>query len=145
MTGKSRAAVLIGREKLEIQDFGLPVIGPDDGLLRVEAAGICGSDWAQYLGTLTAMPEIYPVIPGHEIVGRIHEVGESAASRWGVSVGDLVAVGMSIPGRGVYGLSFSTDSAGEFSELSPAKAASALVSGSETSSGVAAAFSSTAT
>src|SRR5439155_22719047 len=100
----SRAAVLVAPERLELQDFPVPGVGDDDAILRVEAAGICGSDWAQYQGTLAAMPAVYPIIPGHEIAGTIHEIGEKAAVRWGVRPGDLVVIGMTIPGRGVYGL-----------------------------------------
>jgi 2-desacetyl-2-hydroxyethyl bacteriochlorophyllide A dehydrogenase len=107
--GRSRAAVLVGPKRLEVEEFALPAIGREDGLLMVEAAGICGSDWAQYLGTQTSMPIVYPIIPGHEIVGRIDRIGSEAASRWGVREGDRVAVGMQIGTRGVYGLSFSTD------------------------------------
>ena len=39
-----RAAVQTGPRRIEIQEFPRPVTGPDDGLLRVEACGICGSD-----------------------------------------------------------------------------------------------------
>src|SRR5207253_2767783 len=34
----------------------------------------------------------YPVIPGHEPLGIIEEIGRSAAARWGVGEGDRVAV-----------------------------------------------------
>ena len=33
-----------------------------------------------------------PVIPGHETVGTIESIGEVAALKWGVGVGDCVAV-----------------------------------------------------
>ncbi len=105
---KSRAAVLVDAKRLELQEFPLPKVGPNDGLLKVEAAGICGSDWDQYEGTSKALPAIYPIVPGHEIVGRIQEIGDNAASKWGVQPGDLVAVGMMIAGRGIYGLTEST-------------------------------------
>jgi threonine dehydrogenase-like Zn-dependent dehydrogenase len=113
LSHQSVAAVLVAPEQFELQEFPLPTVGDDDGLLKVEAAGICGSDWAQFQGKSTGLPPVYPIIPGHEIVGRIHQVGERAASRWGVEVGDLVAVGMTIPGASlssptVYGLTQST-------------------------------------
>jgi threonine dehydrogenase-like Zn-dependent dehydrogenase len=58
-------------------------------VLRLEACGICGSDYEQFEGQLrTPMP----VIPGHEPLGVIARIGDRAARRWGVDVGDRVAV-----------------------------------------------------
>ena len=48
-------------------------------------------DVEQYRGHLVR-PGMFPLIPGHEPLGVIEEVGERAAQRWGVSVGDRVAV-----------------------------------------------------
>jgi threonine dehydrogenase-like Zn-dependent dehydrogenase len=75
--------------KLEPRDLPLPEIGADDALMRVEACGICGSDYEQFEGTLRVP---LPVIPGHEPLGVIEQIGERAARRWGVDVGDRVAV-----------------------------------------------------
>jgi threonine dehydrogenase-like Zn-dependent dehydrogenase len=66
----------------------------DDALLRVEACGICGSDYEQYEGALKVP---YPVIPGHEPVGVIEAIGARAADRWGVAKGDRVAVEALLP------------------------------------------------
>lgn len=85
----SRAMVLTDVRRLELQTFPLPKIGEDDGLLRMEVCGICGSDYEQYNGDFSAR---FPVIPGHEPVGRIAALGERARVKWGVDVGDLVAV-----------------------------------------------------
>jgi threonine dehydrogenase-like Zn-dependent dehydrogenase len=74
---------------LEPRDLPIPEIGADDALLRVEACGICGSDYEQFEGLLrTPMP----VVPGHEPLGVIEKIGDAAAARWGVDVGDRVAV-----------------------------------------------------
>src|SRR5947209_1402912 len=97
MAERVRAAVQIGPGKIEIQDFARPVTGPDDGLLRVEVNGICGSDVEMFRGTLGRGR--YPVIPGHEPVGLIEEVGERAARRWGVAPGDRVALEVIVPCR----------------------------------------------
>ena len=85
----ARAMVLTGVRQLELQTFPLPQIGPDDGLLRMEVCGICGSDYEQYNGEFSPR---FPTIPGHEPVGRIAALGDRARERWGVEVGDLVAV-----------------------------------------------------
>jgi 2-desacetyl-2-hydroxyethyl bacteriochlorophyllide A dehydrogenase len=72
-----------------MRELPLPDIGAEDALLRVEACGICGSDYEQYEG---ALPAKYPVIPGHEPVGRIDQIGDVAAELWGVRKGDRVCV-----------------------------------------------------
>src|SRR3989442_7397879 len=89
-----RAVVLMKPKTLEAREFPRPAIGADDALLRIEACGICDSDYEQYEG---AQPQHedhtpYPVIPGPEPLGVIEEVGRQAAARWGVSEGDRVAV-----------------------------------------------------
>lgn len=85
----ARAMVLTGARQLELQSFPILEIGPDDGLLRMEVCGICGSDYEQYNGEFSAR---FPVIPGHEPVGRIAALGDRARERWAVDVGDLVSV-----------------------------------------------------
>ncbi len=40
-----RAAVLVKPRTLEAREFARPAIGLDDALLRIEACGICGSDY----------------------------------------------------------------------------------------------------
>ena len=67
----------------------LPELGDDDGLLRVEACGLCGTDHEQYTGALNPG---FAFVPGHEIVGVVEDVGPAAADRWAVEVGDRVAV-----------------------------------------------------
>lgn len=85
----ARALVLTAPRTFEARDYELPVIGEDDGLLRVEACGCCGTDHEQYTGELHPG---YAFVPGHETVGTVVEVGPRAAERWGVRRGDRVAV-----------------------------------------------------
>lgn len=91
MTTKSKAAVLISERTFEIQEFDLPEIGTDDALLRIEATGMCGSDVEVFDGAVSSLLT-FPLIPGHEPIGTIAEIGADAARRWGVNVGDRVAV-----------------------------------------------------
>lgn len=86
---KSLAMVQTGAHTLERMDLPVPDITADTALLRVEACGICGSDYEQYEGVLN-MP--MNVIPGHEPIGFIEAIGDNAARRWKVNVGDRVAV-----------------------------------------------------
>lgn len=87
---ESRAAVQVGDRAIELWTMPVPeVLGDDEALLAVEGSGMCGSDWRQYKGELLPC---YPVINGHEIVGRIARIGQLASARTGVGVGDRVAV-----------------------------------------------------
>jgi alcohol dehydrogenase len=84
-----RALVLVAPRQLVSRDLALPETGDDDGLLRVEACGLCGTDHEEFTGELFAG---FPFVPGHESVGVVERVGRRAAARWGVRVGDRVAV-----------------------------------------------------
>lgn len=90
----SRAIVQEGPRRLVLRDLPLPEIDADSALLRIEACGICGSDAEQYAGLL---PVPFPVVPGHEPLGVIAAIGDRAARRWSVDVGDRVAVEAPIP------------------------------------------------
>jgi threonine dehydrogenase-like Zn-dependent dehydrogenase len=89
-----RAAVLVKPKTLEAREFARPAIGADDALLRIEACGICGSDYEQYEGAQPLHEDYtpYPVIPGHEPLGVIEEIGARARARWNIREGDRVAV-----------------------------------------------------
>ena len=91
---KTRAIVQLGPRQLEMRDFPIPEINDDGALLRIEACGICGSDAEQYAGVIKVP---WPLIPGHEPLGIIEKIGDRAAKRWGVDVGDRVAVETLIP------------------------------------------------
>jgi alcohol dehydrogenase len=92
------AAVLTGPRTFELREFPLPEIGEDDGLLRVEANGLCGTDYDQYLCELNLGPfGKPPIIPGHEMIGWIEKVGPKAARTWNVREGDRVCVKAPLP------------------------------------------------
>ena len=89
------AAVTPAPLRTELRRLPVPEIGADDGLLQVEACGLCGTDWDFY--TRRRGAHLGPLILGHEIVGRIVAVGEDAARRWRVRSGDRVAVEEFLP------------------------------------------------
>ncbi len=98
MAEQAHAAVLTEPRKFEYRDFDIPEIGSEDGLLRVEAAGLCGTDYEQFAGHLEGTRwDVRPVIPGHEILGFVERVGRDAAKLWNVKEGDRVTVESSIP------------------------------------------------
>jgi alcohol dehydrogenase len=83
------ALVLEAPRSLVRRRFGVPDVGEDDAVLRVEACGLCGTHHELYTGALTPG---FPFVPGHETVGTIESIGPAAAERWAVDVGDRVAV-----------------------------------------------------
>ena len=89
-----RAAVLVAPDTFELRNLPRPAVTPEGGLVAVEACGICGTDLKIASGAVAAP---LPLILGHEIVGRISELGAEAAARRGLAVGDRVLVESSLP------------------------------------------------
>ena len=84
----------------------VPVPEPRLGevIVQVEACGICASDVKCFYGN----PSIWgdatrpryvqpPVVPGHEFVGRVVALGEGAAERFGLQVGDRAIAEQIVP------------------------------------------------
>lgn len=86
---KTLAMVQTAPRRLERRDIPIPPIDDDSAILKIEACGICGSDYEQFEGVLRVP---MPVVPGHEPLGTIAAIGDRAARRWKVDVGDRVAV-----------------------------------------------------
>lgn len=87
-----RAAVLhhpapIASRPLALEDLPVPEPGPGEVLLQVEACGVCRTDLHIAAGELPPLRE--PVIPGHQIVGRIEKLGTGVS---GLRVGRRVGV-----------------------------------------------------
>ncbi|WP_369252766.1 NAD(P)-dependent alcohol dehydrogenase [Geodermatophilus amargosae] len=70
-------------------------VGPDDVLIEIEYAGICHSDIHTVNGDWGPQP--FPVVPGHEIVGVVTEVGPRVTRH---RVGDRVGVGCMVDSCG---------------------------------------------
>ena len=83
-----KAIQIIKPGELKLIDMDKPVITKKDNvLIKMKAAGICGSDMGIYRGTNAAAT--YPRVIGHEMVGVVEEVGEGVAS---LKPGDRVIV-----------------------------------------------------
>jgi alcohol dehydrogenase len=93
MTLKSKVALLVEPRKIEIAEYPIPDIGDDAALLRVEQAGLCGTDYKLYAGGLARK---FPIVPGHEILGFIDRIGPEMARKHRLAVGDRVVVEASI-------------------------------------------------
>jgi threonine dehydrogenase-like Zn-dependent dehydrogenase len=71
MNEKVLAAVRTGPSRTELREFPMPEIAPDSALLKMEVAGICGTDVKLY----RTPPSPAPVIMGHENIGVIARAG----------------------------------------------------------------------
>ena len=80
---KVLAAVRVGPSKTEIREFPMPDIPVDGALLKMEVAGICGTDVKLY----KTPPSAAPVIMGHENIGYIAKAGREFTSRKGFKEG----------------------------------------------------------
>lgn len=69
------AAILQAPRSLTVGPSPAPEIGPEDALVRVRMAGLCGTDYRIWSGD---RPVHYPLILGHEFVGSIEAVGADA-------------------------------------------------------------------
>lgn len=74
---------------LRLTDRDRPLPGHGQVLVRVTACGVCRSNLHMIEGDWAGVPSIFPIIPGHEVVGRIEELGAGVA--W-LRVGDRVGV-----------------------------------------------------
>jgi threonine dehydrogenase-like Zn-dependent dehydrogenase len=86
------AAVAVKPRQTELREIAMPEIAQDGGLMRVDAAGICGSDWPMYLSEKPG-----PRILGHEMIGTVVKLGDVARERWGLAEGDVVALEEYLP------------------------------------------------
>ena len=79
------------KQPLSLEDVEKPAIASDEVLIKVEACGVCHSDLHIAEGDWTQLKKMIktPVIPGHEVVGRVVEKGDSVE---GVEMGDRVGV-----------------------------------------------------
>ncbi|MDR1622266.1 MAG: Zn-dependent oxidoreductase [Synergistaceae bacterium] len=78
-------------KSLDVAELPMPSAGRGEVLVRVHAAGICGSDVHIYHGT-NPLAE-YPRVIGHEFAGEVAALGlELPPEKRGLSVGDHVAV-----------------------------------------------------
>ena len=91
---QTRLARLYGKGDLRIESGAVPSPGPGEVLLKMAAAGICGSDLHYYQdGGFGPVRVREPIIPGHEAAGVVEQVGADVK----LKPGTLVAVNPSQP------------------------------------------------
>ena len=104
MPGTMRAVRTYGPRDYRVEEVPVPEPGPGELLIEVGAVGICASDMKCFLGG-----ELFwgkegkpgyvepPAIAGHEYAGRVVAMGEGAAERHGVALGDRVVAEQIVP------------------------------------------------
>lgn len=77
--------------KFEPFEFVRREVGPKDILIDIDYAGICHSDIHQARAEWEPLiPSIYPMVPGHEIVGRVVKIGSEVSK---FKEGDYAGIG----------------------------------------------------
>ncbi|MBI9043308.1 MAG: alcohol dehydrogenase catalytic domain-containing protein [Anaerolineaceae bacterium] len=89
MNKTMRAAVFHGMNDLRIEEVPIPGISPDEILIKVLNANICGTDLRILYKGHRLYPEGTVRIPGHEVAGEIAKVGENVSK---YKVGDRVFI-----------------------------------------------------
>ena len=84
-----KAAVFNKKHDITVTDVPMPLVGPDDVLIKVMACGICGTDVHIYNGEEGAAATTPPCILGHEFSGIVEKTGANVTS---LSIGDRVSV-----------------------------------------------------
>src|SRR4051794_27951142 len=86
--GSVKAAVLEAyREPLVVRERHEPAPPANGAVVRVEACGVCRSDWHAWVGDWAALVEL-PRVLGHELSGMVEAVGPAVTQ---FKVGDRVA------------------------------------------------------
>ena len=83
---KMKAFVISEPNKHGLAEVDVPVIGPNEVLMKTLASGICHSDYDLMAGKYI-LPLHFPIIPGHEFCGEVVEIGANVKN---LKVGDRV-------------------------------------------------------
>jgi threonine dehydrogenase-like Zn-dependent dehydrogenase len=83
-----KAGVLYGKEDLRIEERPVPVPGPNQLVVKIDYAGICGTDVEFFNSGMTPAP--LPMVLGHENVGTVSAAGEGVTD---FKVGDTLLCG----------------------------------------------------
>ncbi len=88
------AAVLYGKEHLQVEPVSVPEVGPGDILVRVKVALTCGTDVKVFRRGYHARMIVPPAVFGHELAGDVVAAGREVT---GFSVGQRVVSANSAP------------------------------------------------
>jgi threonine dehydrogenase-like Zn-dependent dehydrogenase len=102
---KTMAAVVChAPEDYRLEELPVPEAGPGEVLVKVKSAGICASDLKCYLGAPLFWGDEHrtgycqpPITPGHEFAGEVVALGDGAAEKYGLEIGDMAVSEQIVP------------------------------------------------
>jgi threonine dehydrogenase-like Zn-dependent dehydrogenase len=99
-----RAVMCRGPEDYRLEEAPVPIAGPGEVVIRVDAAGVCASDVKCYTGAPMfwgdGTREGYcqaPLIAGHEFIGTVVALGKGAGEKYGLALGDRAVSEQIVP------------------------------------------------
>ncbi len=99
-----QAVICHGPEDYRLEEWPVPTAGPGEVVIKVSSVGICASDLKCYLGAPLFWGDKHragycqpPVIPGHEFVGEVVQLGDGAGEKYGLAVGDQAVSEQIVP------------------------------------------------
>lgn len=84
-----KAAVYLGKEKIETRERNMPEVKEEEILVKVMASGICGTDVHIFYGAPGATEPNVPVVLGHEFAGEVVKCGSNVTR---LKEGDKVTI-----------------------------------------------------
>lgn len=102
---KMKAVMCCGPNDYRLMEVDTPQIDEDGILCQVEACGICAGDvksWrgaAMFWGDGDVLPvwNDAPCVGGHEFIGRVVAIGDRAAEKWRLEIGDRAIAEQIVP------------------------------------------------
>lgn len=99
-----RSVMCYGPHDYRLEEIPVPQVKAGEVLIRVMAAGICAGDAKCFAGAPLFWGDDYrpgycqpPITPGHEFVGEVVALGEGAAEKYGLTIGNLAISEQIVP------------------------------------------------
>jgi len=99
-----RSVICYGPEDYRLEEIAVPTVSPGEVLVRILGAGICAGDAKCYSGAPLFWGDEDrqgycqpPITPGHEFVGEVVALGEGAAEKYGLEIGNLAISEQIVP------------------------------------------------
>lgn len=104
LSGTMPTVVCHGPDDYRLEQRPIPTPQAGEVVVEVTSVGICASDLKCYLGVPLFWGDAHrsgycqaPVIPGHEFVGKVAALGEGAAEKYGLRIGDMAVSEQIVP------------------------------------------------